>query len=226
MEEKLEGMEEAESDEEDEEEVEEFGRAVGKDNGIGEKTIASKQDTDELHTNNQRKRKLRLTATLEGHESEVKHVAFSDDARRIATAGRDKTIWIWGIEEEEEDDEEWECLQVLQTHTQDVKYVTFHPTDDAMILSAAYDDTCIIHTEDNDGSGDWNAAGTAKGHSATVWAAEFNTDGTLFASCSADQSVKIWSHESKTQHNFVHSLHLLSCRGQEYPDDSRYSERT
>ncbi|KAL3810450.1 hypothetical protein ACHAXA_010380 [Cyclostephanos tholiformis] len=100
-----------------------------------------------------------VIAELEGHESEVKGLAWNETGSLLASCGRDKTIWLWecflpgtvgggggggggggesgggynggrGMMAEEDDGELFECLAVLQGHDGDIKYVTFGPSHD------------------------------------------------------------------------------------------------
>ncbi|XP_055585621.1 probable cytosolic iron-sulfur protein assembly protein Ciao1 [Uranotaenia lowii] len=125
-------------------------------------------------------------ATLEGHENEVKSVAWSKSGSLLATCSRDKSVWVWEVVQEDE----YECASVLNTHSQDVKKVEWHPHED-ILASASYDNTIKLYKEDM-ADGDWASFETMASHESTVWSISFDGTGKRLASCSDDQTVKIW----------------------------------
>jgi WD40 repeat protein len=81
----------------------------------------------------------------------------------MATCSRDKTIWI----REANDDGDYDCVAVASGHTQDVKFVKWHPEKN-MLFSASYDDTIKCWKYENS-IDDWLCAYTIEGHESTVW---------------------------------------------------------
>ncbi len=68
---------------------------------------------------------------------------------------------------------EFECLAVLQEHSQDVKMVRWHPFEE-LLISASYDNTIRIWKEESD---DWYCMDVLTGHLSTVWAVDFSPNG-------------------------------------------------
>lgn len=128
-----------------------------------------------------------MIVTLEGHENEVKSVDWSRDHKWLASCGRDKSVWIW----EKVDGGEFECVALLQgknAHSQDVKFVKWHPIS-SILFSASYDDTVKVWKEAGD---DWYCSETLTSHASTVWGIAFNATGRRMVTSSDDRSIIIW----------------------------------
>ena len=116
-------------------------------------------------------------AQLEGHDNEIKDLAWNATGSLLASCGRDKTIWVWecflpgtigGVESStsnamDDDGESFECLAVLQGHDGDIKSIAFGPSHsqwgegEEVLVSASYDNTIKVWAEE---AGDWYCAMT------------------------------------------------------------------
>ncbi|KFY59973.1 hypothetical protein V497_03961, partial [Pseudogymnoascus sp. VKM F-4516 (FW-969)] len=156
-----------------------------------------------------------FSVVLEGHDAEVKSLAFSPSGQYLATCSRDKSIWIW---EEVDGADEWETVAVLTEHEGDVKCVAWAPADESgegeCLASASYDGTVRVWRED--GEGEWGCVGVLEGGEETVWGVAWEggeatskskseaqpeaaeSDGPpkprtrRLITCSADNSLRVW----------------------------------
>ena len=113
-------------------------------------------------------------------------------------------------------------MGVLMEHTQDVKAVAWHPTEEVslrpyslsipspynlstrhpaqILASASYDDTIKLYLDDP--QEDWYCFQTLSGHASTVWSLAFSPDGRFLASSSDDATIRIW--ERVQEHKWEH----------------------
>lgn len=130
---------------------------------------------------------FRFAVVLEGHDSEIKSIAWSAHGTFLATCSRDKSVWLWEALGEDsgaigrggmlagaggmDDEDNYETVAVLQEHDGDVKTVAWHPTEEQCLASGSYDEMVRIWREDADG--EWGCVGVCDGHKGTVWNVEW-----------------------------------------------------
>jgi hypothetical protein len=118
-------------------------------------------------------------ASLEGHEQGVLSLAFNRDARRLASASRDRTVKIW-------DPANGTAVATLQGHASTVRSVQFS-RNSAVLASGGDDHTIRL----------WNAETgqllqTVSGHQDSVSSVAFSPVRNLLASGSPDNTVRLW----------------------------------
>jgi cytosolic iron-sulfur protein assembly protein CIAO1 len=148
-----------------------------------------------------------MVVIFDGQDAEVKSVAFSPSGQYLATASRDKSVWIWEDVPDGDEPDQWETVAVLNEHEGDVKTVAWCPDVPGrnarrafgadVLASASYDETVRIWREDSDG--DWVCVAVLEGHKHTVWGVTWEGKPRerdrfpRLATNSADGTVRIWA---------------------------------
>lgn len=135
---------------------------------------------------------LEAVVSLEGHESEVKGLAYSMSGGLLASCSRDRSVWIWEVGL----DFDYECVAVLNGHSADVKCVRWHPCAE-ILVSGSYDNDIRVWVEDED---DWFCLETLSAHGSTVWGVAFDKTGRHLVSVGDEGTVVIWRRIEPSPH--------------------------
>ncbi|MBD2296367.1 CHAT domain-containing protein [Anabaena sphaerica FACHB-251] len=119
---------------------------------------------------------------LERHKHEVTDISFSPDGKIIATASKDKTVKLWGLDGQE--------IITLQAHKDLVSSVRFSPTGN-IIATASWDGNVKLWTREG------KLIITLTGNKTKVNSFSFSPDGTIIATADANGYIKLWTEKGK-----------------------------
>ena len=130
---------------------------------------------------------------LKGHEGAVQTVKFSPESVILASGGDDRTIRLWDMKT-------GELLSTLKGHHDRILAVDFHPTMPRLI-SGSSDNTVKFWTLINLRPliAPYNSL---LAHKNWIYDVEYSADGNMFATASANGSIKLWSSDGTLLEEF------------------------
>jgi WD40 repeat protein/energy-coupling factor transporter ATP-binding protein EcfA2 len=153
------------------------GKQLKQSFGVDEQTSLRVMTTLRKMFYNVRERNI-----LKGHTGNIYSVSFSPDGTKIATAGEDKIIRLWG--------RNGQFIRFLTKHEDLIRGLSFSP-DGKILASVSDDETIKLWNFDN------NHFETLGKHEFGITSVDFSPDGRTLVSGDFNGSFKIWNLNSK-----------------------------
>lgn len=135
---------------------------------------------------------------LAGHDGWIRSVACSADGREWVSAGNDGTIIVWDAKSQD-------MLQKIEAHRGIVTRVVFVPGQQRRFLSGGYDNVIRLWESGRD-----VPLKTLIGHSKPVTTLAVSPDGKWLASCSRDNSLRVWDLKRGGDALQIHSTERMA----------------
>ena len=127
-----------------------------------------------------------VSRTIQDHHDEVWCLGFSHDGTKLATAGADKTILIWSVQDD------YKLMQKFVPLSDNISSVSWAPDDSHLLVTSDIDVTlCKL---------DSGTMQTLREHSYTVATAAWLADGTGFVTGGMDGKIVWWDSEGRVQY--------------------------
>uniref|UniRef100_V5ET48 WD40 repeat-containing protein n=1 Tax=Kalmanozyma brasiliensis (strain GHG001) TaxID=1365824 RepID=V5ET48_KALBG len=127
-----------------------------------------------------------VSRTIEDHHDEVWCLEFSHDGTKLATAGADKTILIWSVQDD------YKLLQKFVPLSDNISSVSWSPNDKKLLVTSDVDVTlCQLEN---------GSMLTLREHSYTVATAAWRSDGSGFVTGGMDGKIVWWDMEGYVLH--------------------------
>ncbi len=127
-----------------------------------------------------------VSRTIQDHHDEVWCLEFSHDGTKLATAGADKTILIWSVQDD------YKLLQKFVPLSDNISSVSWSPNDKKLVVTSDIDVTlCQLEN---------GSMQTLREHTYTVATANWLSDGSGFVTGGMDGKIVWWDADGSMLH--------------------------
>lgn len=132
--------------------------------------------------------KKKLALSLQGHQDEIRSVAYSSDGKYIVSGSSDTTVCIWNAQDGRME------VGPIKGHTTSVNVVAYSP-DGAHVASGSLDGTiCVWDSRTGD-----MVVGPLRAHHTSINSIAYSPDSALIAAAASDGTVRVWCPDQLLQ---------------------------